>query len=249
MSNHVIVRDAASDEADVVGSLLRRSFPPEWLVSSIYSHPWGDRRLAEILSSEPSQRASRIRIASLNGSAVGCTVVDPVAGHLDYIAVLPELNGGGIGGLLLADAESSAPGPLSLDVFADNEAARGWYRRHRYEDNGGRRSVTVLDVAALVGATAPVGSAPGEKDVAVHGFAPARAVGDACSVDVVLYGEDRLRVRSWDGADLLHALSLVSSTWSTRPVVCLLDVDARSTASLVRWEGTLVRMVRSSRDA
>ena len=106
-----------------------------------------------------------------------------------------------------------------------------------------------FDVAALVGATAPVGSAPGEKDVAVHGFAPARAVGDACSVDVVLYGEDRLRVRSWDGADLLHALSLVSSTWSTRPVVCLLDVDARSTASLVRWEGTLVRMVRSSRDA
>lgn len=245
----VAVRDAAVDEAGLVGEVLRRSFAPEWLASSVYSHPWGDLRIGEILAAPSTQRSSRIRVATVDASVVGCTLVDPIAGHLDYIAVLPEAAGAGVGGHLLADAEHAVPGPLSLDVFADNAAASSWYVRHGYVVTGERRSMTVLDVSGLAVGDGDGVEPPGETEVRTHGFAVARAELDKGSVDVVLYGEERLRIRAWDGLDLHEALMLVRSTWTTRPLVCLLGVDTRSEAPSIRWQGELVRMVGSPHGA
>lgn len=62
------------------------------------------------------------------GTAVGVLVLDH--DDLDWLWVLPEAQGTGVGTALLRHAQQQRPDGLALWVFASNTPARAFYERH-----------------------------------------------------------------------------------------------------------------------
>jgi len=84
------------------------------------------------------------RVACLDGKLAGAYELHPShrsgTGWLNYIAVLPEFFGQGIGLALLEHFELEAQrhgfGVLALDAFDDNVQAHGFYLRNGYQVSG-----------------------------------------------------------------------------------------------------------------
>lgn len=74
----------------------------------------------------PDER--EVWVAEADGLLVGYAVLDP--GWLDSLYVRPDLTGRGIGTALLDLVKSLRPAGFGLWVFASNEGAQRFYRRH-----------------------------------------------------------------------------------------------------------------------
>lgn len=72
-----------------------------------------------------SAALDRMRLAELEGIAGFTMVTD---GHLDMLFVAPDRQGSGVGRALLRAAQEE-DGARSLECFADNISARGFYER------------------------------------------------------------------------------------------------------------------------
>jgi ribosomal protein S18 acetylase RimI-like enzyme len=55
------------------------------------------------------------------------------SGVLEHLYVSPQLQGNGLGTLLLATAKEESPGGLRLHVFQRNLSARRFYERHGFK--------------------------------------------------------------------------------------------------------------------
>lgn len=70
-------------------------------------------------------------IAEVDGRAVGQAAVNRLVDHphLESMWVAPEARDTGVGAALVADLRARVDGPLTLQVMADNQAARALYER------------------------------------------------------------------------------------------------------------------------
>ncbi|MGE0715945.1 MAG: N-acetyltransferase family protein [Alphaproteobacteria bacterium] len=121
----LILRDGAPADGAAVAALFlaaRRAAMP-WLPalhSDAETRAWIDHVVLAKL---------RVRIAETDGEIAGFLARD--GGHVDHLYVAPDRQRSGIGSALLAEAQAEGI-PLTLHVFARNEAARRFYRGHRF---------------------------------------------------------------------------------------------------------------------
>ncbi len=73
-----------------------------------------------------------IMVASICAKIVGFFTIDPVTGHIDQIAVAPEMWGKGVGEKLVAEAKRLSPGHIYLEVSLDNDRATHFYEKHGF---------------------------------------------------------------------------------------------------------------------
>src|SRR5688572_7456604 len=105
--DQVRVREAGAGDAEAVLDVVRRAFVK--YMPRIGQEPWP----MGVDYAVPIGRG-HCRVAESGGRIVGVLVLEPADGflHLDVIAVAPEAQGSGVGGLLLgrADEEAAAGG-------------------------------------------------------------------------------------------------------------------------------------------
>ena len=79
---------------------------------------------------EPLEPADQRAVAVIGGEVVG--FIELVGAHVSNVFVAPAAQGQGVGGLMMAWAESRTDGPLTLSVFTVNPNARRFYERHGF---------------------------------------------------------------------------------------------------------------------
>lgn len=95
----------------------------------------------------PLEAVERRLVAKVDGAPAG--MIDLNGSHIENLFVDPLHQGRGIGSALLAAAERTCPGDVTLSVFTVNPDARRLYERLGYEVTG-TRLVTVAGQAAEV---------------------------------------------------------------------------------------------------
>jgi putative acetyltransferase len=88
---------------------------------------WMSDRLAEL-----ERTGSHSFVATRSGRIIGALIVNPETGYLDQIVVAADLQGGGIGDLLLDQARRLSPERLELHVNKDNARAIGFYEKNGF---------------------------------------------------------------------------------------------------------------------
>ncbi len=111
----------------------------------------------------PAIRAGRVTVAELGDEIVGMTSVGPLDGHLVLwkLYVVPELQGSGVGGMLLRAAIARATADeydeLRLSYLDGNDGARGFYEHYGFEvfdrDEGGEIPDSIWMRLQLKGST------------------------------------------------------------------------------------------------
>lgn len=246
----ITIRDASVGEGSVVGELLRRSFEPEFLIASIYSHPFGDRVLEGLLDDGQLPNSISIRLAELNGFSVGCSIVsaDSQMDNLDFIAVLPSVSGLGIGSKLLWDAEQRSGGNLGLEVFRRNVRVFDWYLRHGYSPVGERRML-VLDFGSVNSLQSKYDSwARGELEVRDNGFYRTSIESQSGNVEITLFGEDRIRLRSHPGMTVNQAIEIIRKNVPSRGKMIVFEDTTNEIENSSPAIEVLIRMKRMIED-
>jgi ribosomal protein S18 acetylase RimI-like enzyme len=131
----IVFRSIRHDECRQAVDLHRAVFPLEQCMRTIYACPNVDRYLANLLTF-PSLQKEHVLWGSWAGeSLVGYAHfrTQPECWHLNYIGVLPEYQGHGIGRQLftrwLEMGRRLGYRRLSLYVEHDNQQALDWYQR------------------------------------------------------------------------------------------------------------------------
>jgi len=120
--------------------------------------PPGERKPTAWLRSLPARPEYRLTVAERTNDVLGfaVTFVPPTpsdAALLEYLAVAAGARGGGLGGLLFADAAQSAARPLLVEVEStdpDADRRRAFYARH------GCREIVGLDYQLPLPAAPPM---------------------------------------------------------------------------------------------
>ena len=130
-----VIRPASPDDLAPLAELDAAAFPPRW--------HFGEDALFTLLFS------GTIQLAFLDGQLAGYWAQTPSADqetHLARLAVHPDLQGRGIGRLLVADAIQHACAEnfqsIQLNTRSDNQAAQALYRSFGFRPTG--RTVPVL---------------------------------------------------------------------------------------------------------
>ena len=244
ISVDVQIGDGKPGEGSAVGWLLRESLGSRWMQGSIYGHPFGDQHLEHLLQGWGHERSTSIRVATIaNDFMAGSTISRGQADtHLDYIAVAPSAKGLGIGSLLLGKVEDSAGSSVTLDVFAENVRAVDWYLNRGYQCFE-ESALTVFDVTKLqCDRTLSEPAKPPEAEIRKAGFAHTLVNSEAGSVDVLVYGEQRVRIRSHEGMDQLDALRTVNRAFPTRNLICSTAKPSAQARAYLVDELTILRM-------
>jgi ribosomal protein S18 acetylase RimI-like enzyme len=134
------VRDATPDDAEALGPLL-----------AALGYPASPAVIGERLATlRASDRTGRTLVAAEGATLLGFATLhrtptlhrDTAVGRITGIAVLPEAQGRGVGGLLVAAAEAhfQAQGITRVEVTSGptHVAAYTFYRHRGYEDQGVR---------------------------------------------------------------------------------------------------------------
>jgi GNAT superfamily N-acetyltransferase len=130
-------------EAAAIARVFRECIPPHVAPLTIYGCLGIERFLGDQLASDTPHTDTTYVVACGGEKVLGTCELRraPARVHLNYIAIVPEMQGRGAGALLLAAALDAIPatGPetvLTLDVFADNDRARRWYERLGMRETG-----------------------------------------------------------------------------------------------------------------
>jgi ribosomal protein S18 acetylase RimI-like enzyme len=136
MSAEFLYRPMRAGECDQVATVHRAAFPPDQVARTIFSSPCIDRYLSSLITFPQLQREHVLWGAWQGETAlVGYAYFRalPESWHLNYVAVLPDYRGRGIGRKLLTLGSDTGRRHgytrLSLDIEHDNECALDWYRR------------------------------------------------------------------------------------------------------------------------
>jgi ribosomal protein S18 acetylase RimI-like enzyme len=138
MTERLLFRPAEPQDAEAIVTLVRGSFSPERLETTIYGSD-GVGAFLRLRMALPSRlRDTRSLIAVAESAVTGfCELRLADTVFLNYICVETETQGAGLGRKLLARALRSEPvgcERMTLDVFADNARARAWYTRLGFVD-------------------------------------------------------------------------------------------------------------------
>ncbi len=128
----LIIRRAVPGDAATVADVYLRSREGAGDAIPPGVHPPDDVRrfVAEVVVPE---RETWLAVDAA-GAAVGVLVL--AGDDLDWLWVLPEAQGRGVGSALLAHARQQRPGGLALWVFASNTPARAFYEHHGWRAVG-----------------------------------------------------------------------------------------------------------------
>jgi GNAT superfamily N-acetyltransferase len=136
-------KSPGSGEAAAIARVFRESIPPRVAPLTIYGCPGVERFLADQLASDSPHKDTTYLVARGEGNVLGACELRraPARVHLNYIAVVPGMQGQGAGARLLAAAFEALPATdpetlLTLEVFADNDRARRWYERLGLRETG-----------------------------------------------------------------------------------------------------------------
>jgi len=106
----------------------------------------GERIDREVLREDLRRPRSRVRVADRDGELLACAHVAEVEGYgyFGMFAVRPDLQGGGLGKAVLADAERIARDDwglarLRMTVIDVRDELIGWYQRRGYRRTGTRK--------------------------------------------------------------------------------------------------------------
>ena len=106
----------------------------------------GERIDREVLREDLRRPRSRVRVADRDGELLACAHVAEVEGYgyFGMFAVRPDLQGGGLGKAVLADAERIARDDwglarLRMTVIDVRDELIGWYQRRGYRRTGIRK--------------------------------------------------------------------------------------------------------------
>jgi ribosomal protein S18 acetylase RimI-like enzyme len=223
----LVVTDAQPGEGPLVGALLRRAIDARHLAISIFSHSYSDEHLERLLAAPPAKRRTQVRVARDGTSITACALSSGGSScHLEYIAVDPRQEGRGTGGTLLKDFEMMKATSHTLDVFASNTWAWGWYQRHGYTEQW-RDPVQIIDVKRVASGASLGYFHPDlsqvEFMVSQDGYCSvefSRESGRELSVS--LYGRTHLRVRSTGGPTVQEVVSIAREHFPSRTEIVLL---------------------------
>lgn len=192
------------ESTDAVG-LLHDAFTEMQLSTSIYYSRRSAQFLRRTVALGDAIRTTRhIAARRPNGELSGyCEVtLQPPVAVLSYIAVARSCRGRGIGRALLrsavAVAAESDSHAMELDVFSDNDSARGWYHSLGFDETGADEWYLVEAPPRPTAAPiTTIGIPQAELLATSWGFGHA-SIGSGRQ-NLVLLGEDLLRVRCKPG--------------------------------------------------
>ena len=120
------IRRATAADADTIADVYLRSRAGAGDAIPPGIHPPDDvhRFVAEVVVVEREPWLA----VDADGTALGVLVLEH--DDLDWLWVVPEAQGRGVGTALLHHAQARRPGGLALWVFASNAPARRFYERH-----------------------------------------------------------------------------------------------------------------------
>lgn len=143
MSDEVVLRRAAAEDADAVAEVYLRSFHGAYRFPLAHTDDEVRSWIHEVLI---ATRETWVAVA-------GDTVIGMMVLHgaeLDQLYIAPGWTGRGIGGGLVELAKGLRAGGLSLFTFQVNEGARRFYERHGFvlidESDGSRNEERQPDV-------------------------------------------------------------------------------------------------------
>ncbi|HEX8674256.1 MAG TPA: GNAT family N-acetyltransferase [Longimicrobium sp.] len=208
----VRVRPATADDAGAMVAVIREGFAPELLDAMIYGCAGMERFIRDELELPPDLCDRTYTVAERDGRVLGCVELRRLPGTLilNYIAVGAEMRSSGVARQLLLEAIVQAGGErygsMVLDVFTDNEVARGWYQRLGFAagDHAGWWSVPMLHAA------------PGAPHAVVNGFPQAQA-------SQLRFGFSQLDVATPDGS---YAVGRMGAKWFRLSQAAALRDDA-----------------------
>lgn len=123
----VVVRRAGADDAAAVADVYLRSRAGAGTAIPPGVHPDDDVRRHVRDDVLPVHETW---LAEVDGVPVGVLVL--AGDDLDWLWVVPEAQGRGVGSTLLAHAQARRPGGLALWVFESNTPAREFYERREW---------------------------------------------------------------------------------------------------------------------
>ncbi|MHA3702105.1 N-acetyltransferase family protein [Jatrophihabitans sp. YIM 134969] len=119
------IRRAGPADADTVADVYLRSRAGAGDAIPPGVHP--DHEVRDFVATVVVPRREAWLACGPTGEALGVLVLD--GDDLDWLWVVPEAQGQGVGTALLAHAEQLRPDGLALWVFASNTPARAFYER------------------------------------------------------------------------------------------------------------------------
>lgn len=125
----IVLRPAASEDADALGRVAHDSFHQAF--AGIMSAKALAQRPLPFFTGRFAEQWPHVTVAAEASRIVGFSMVRQ--GHIDMLFVDPATQARGIGKALLVAAE--AAGAMSLECFRDNREARGFYEKHGWTLN------------------------------------------------------------------------------------------------------------------
>jgi ribosomal protein S18 acetylase RimI-like enzyme len=128
------LRKAVAEDAGAIVALIRSSFAPGLLETTIYGCEGIEDYVRALIEAEPRAADTRYTVAVADGALAGVVEMRQLRDRLfcNYIAVARGARSRGVGIALLGAGIAAARRPgqltLELDVFDDNERALAWYR-------------------------------------------------------------------------------------------------------------------------
>lgn len=128
----IIVRELKVEDAAAVGELEYQSFPD----------PWSEKSVLETIENPQTICLAAEKAGKLIGYLLAYTAADEA--EIARIAVLKEKRKQGAGGRLLEELEErcrkKSVRKLMLDVRQGNKAARDFYTKHEFKEDGSRQN-------------------------------------------------------------------------------------------------------------
>ena len=229
-----MIRDARREDAIQIGALLQSSFEPKLRDFIVYAQHGINRFLAALIAF-PRGNEERRFLVDENENEEICAFAEFQKGaddtaFLSYICVAEETRGAGLAsGLIRYYIQTASPLALQLDVFKQNRAALGLYRKLGFE----HRATTSWIVRELPNAElrAPLSFENAPEACAMHacyGFCRFTGQWNGNQIDLGRIG-DRT-IRCFDEGVLAddNLLATIHATFSEVTNVLLVSFDRKS---------------------
>lgn len=214
------IRSALVEDAPLILKLIQQGFAPAYLPYTLFQAPESVVYLRELIAMGVAQSGHEVYCLNRGDEIVGfydsvCRATDL---FLNYVAVAPDVQGAGLGQILLDHFEMTAvnlgKARVELDVFASNHRACEWYLARQYAIQSCRWIVQVemahwedapevaLEIAELV-------LSRGQIEEERRGFSKIEYADEAHSLTVGLVAGNTCKLLGYSGLSRAQAVASV----------------------------------------
>jgi len=260
MSNGIRIGPARSGENAGIVQVMRSGFEPDFLNLSIYGCPGIHLFVRDQIQAQSLGVDTAFTVARVGRRIVGCAEVRRLRGALfiNYISVLPEYRGAGLGRRLLAAAIAAwrwqGCNRVILDVLEDNPVACNWYERLGFGNSGATTWLRIPLVKSEPSRWFAISRYPqGQAVFCRYGFSSFRLITDEAEYEIGQLGSDWFRLSKAEGVADRTVLEVLFMLDPRRALLALVKGDepqlseglnARPLARTIRMETDLHPLVR-----